>query len=150
MSIWRWPSEACKEWQLRLYDEMCSRHDTSPMIEVTKTKAISYMGLPFNNLRCLWWSCINNVLLQAEDFEHRSLGERTILPLLVGNPSEIQAFLEIVNKYPPGIQEIQTCIDVHLAGMRDKKLKCQTYEQWRKKILDLRSEHYEPPQSRSR
>ena len=73
-SVWRWPVNVPEEWQRRLYDELSSKSSVeSPadLLPYIGGKAQKSLGFSSRELRYRSWKTINNLLLQAEVFEHR-------------------------------------------------------------------------------
>jgi len=148
ISIWQWPNEANRDWQLKLYNELSSNRTPSPLLRVTKARAFSDTGIPFDQLRFLYWRCINNLLVQAEDFELRNDDVNTTPPILIGSPGELKRAL-MAKAESPRPQKLHSDLRIHLAGIKDQGSRRQTYEQWRAKILNLRSIDYRPPQRKT-
>ncbi|KAL2039664.1 hypothetical protein N7G274_007523 [Stereocaulon virgatum] len=70
--IWK-GAEVPQEWQYTLYNEFSIDKDEAPwMTTVIYSNMVSRSGISFEELRCLYWKSISNLLIQAGNFELRA------------------------------------------------------------------------------
>ncbi|KAL2055416.1 hypothetical protein ABVK25_004224 [Lepraria finkii] len=130
-SIWLWPIVVPEERQRNLYHEMSSNSsDILPpgALNESSDRAVSPTDISFANLRYRNWKTINSLLMQAEAFESRP--ERS-------KNSDGSTYPH----HSPWLLE-------QLDDIRMESTKQYTEQEWRDKILNLRSPNYCPPQTR--
>lgn len=113
------------------------------MPTVVYSNKASETGIPFEELRFAYWKSINNLLIQAEDFELRANGR--------GTASTYNAGGAMMNPVKRNRTICREDVALHLMGIEEESLRLSgscTYEEWRTRILNLRSEQYQPPQPR--
>ena len=149
-SIWLWPIVVPEERQRNLYHEMSSNSsDILPpgALNESSDRAVSPTDISFANLRYRNWKTINSLLMQAEAFESRPERSKNSGykkgPWAAANPNLVTKF-EDGSTYPrhsPWLLE-------QLDDIRMESTKQYTEQEWRDKILNLRSPNYRPPQTR--
>ena len=135
-SIWKW-LEVPEEWQHTSYSEMSSTSTGPSSLLVVRWKAESRTGVPFYQLRFQYWNLINKLLVQAEDFELRARASGVTRRYI--NESGM------MDTDPRKIDVFRKDVVLHLASIEEKTLKSYTYEEWRARILNLRSPQYQTP-----
>ena len=143
-SIWRWPATVPEEWQRRLYDELSSKsgQELSALSVLYKGwKVHKSLSISYSDLRYRSWKTINNLLLQAEAFETRS--ER-----LIDNQDHSGGSYPIAgtrfSKKKDGSarpHHLPWLLE-HLDDIAKVSNKHYSEEEWREKILNLRSPNY--------
>ena len=93
--------------------------------------------VPFDQLRFQYWNLINKLLVQAEDFELRARASGITWRYI--NESGM------MDTGPRKIDVFRKYVVSHLASVEEETLKSYTYEEWRARILNLRSPQYQPP-----
>ena len=144
-SIWRWPAAVPEEWQRRLYDELSSKSSVelkANPIPYKGGKAHNCFGFSYRELRYRSWKTINNLLLQAEAFEHRK--ER--LSESQDSTDCIQSIARSPRKHDGSARphHLPWLLE-HLDDITKESNKQYTEEEWREKILSLRSPHHSYP-----
>ena len=146
-SIWCWPATVPEEWQRRLYDELSSKSGVD-LLAVSalykRGKAPKSLGISYRELRYRSWKTINDLLLQAEAFEIRN--ERFIDSQHRSGDSHPIAGAQISKKQdgssrPHHLPWLLT----HLDDIEKESNKQYNEEEWREKILNLRSPSYRFP-----
>ena len=147
-SIWRWPVTVPEEWQRRLYDELSSK----PSVELAAVSALirrgeapQSLGVSYRELRYRSWKIINNLLMQAEAFEYRK--ERLIDSQDLKGGSHSVAGSRISKKKDGSARphHLPWLLE-HLDDIEKESHKQYNEEEWREKILNLRSPNYRYPQ----
>ena len=142
--IWKWPSTVPEEWQLKLYNDLnsgCNDADVAPEDIVFEGSPYPSTGISFPELRSISWKTINSLLLQIETFESRH-------PNLKGNIGDkdqaksmsARLFLDASTR-----PDHRVFLLAHLEDIEKEKGKQWTEEEWRTKIINLRSPDYQPP-----
>lgn len=149
-SIWLWPTVVPEERQRNLYHEMSSNSsDILPLgaLNESSDRAVSPTDISFANLQYRNLKTINSLLMQAEAFESRPERSKNSgykkSPWAAASPNLVTKF-EDGSTYPhhsPWLLE-------HLDDIRMESTKQYTEQEWRDKILNLRSPNYRPPQTR--
>ena len=146
-SIWCWPATVPDEWQRRLYDELSSKSgvDLSAVSVLYKPeKSPKSFGISYRELRYRSWKTINNLLLQAEAFEIRN--ERIIDSQHLGGNSYPIAGAQISKKKDGSSRPHHLpWLLAHLDDIEKESNKQYNEEEWREKILNLRSPNYRYP-----
>ena len=146
-SIWHWPTTVPEEWQRRLYDELSSKSGVELSAISVLYKDWKSLSISYSDLRYRSWKIINNLLLQAEAFETRN--ER-----LVDNQDHSGGSYPIagsqISKKKDGSarpHHLPWLLE-HLDDIENESNKRYNEEEWREKILNLRSPNYRCPQSK--
>ena len=146
-SIWRWSATVPEEWQRRLYDEMSAKSSVelpADLLLWIGGKARGSLGFPYRELRYRSWKAINNLLLQAEVFEHRKerLSESQDSTGRVQSIARSKLFkMEDGSTRPSQLPWLLE----HLDDIEKESKNQYNEEEWRKKILNLRSPNYRYP-----
>ena len=143
-SIWRWPAAVPEEWQRRLYDEFSSRSGlelSAKSVLYKDGKAPKSLGVSYRELRYRSWKTINTLLLQAEAFETRD--ERLIDSQDLSGHSHPVAGSHFSKKRDGSarLHHLPWLLE-HLNDIEKESNKQYNEEEWREKILNLRSPNY--------
>ena len=143
-SIWHWPANVPDEWQRRLYDEMSAKSSVelpADLLPYIGAKACKSMGFSYRELRYRSWKTINNLLLQAEAFEHRKerLSESQDSTDAVQKIAKSKLFKRDDGSTRP--DHLPWLLE-HLDDIEKESNRQYNEEEWREKILNLRSPNY--------
>ena len=143
-SIWRWPVNVPEEWQRRLYNEMSAKSSVelaADLLPYIGGKARKSMGFSYRELRYRSWKTINNLLLQAEAFEHRKerLGESQDSTDGVQTIAKSKLFKRDDGSTRP--DHLPWLLE-HLDDIEKESNRQFNEEEWREKIFNLRSPNY--------
>ena len=151
-SIWCWPATVPEEWQRRLYEELGLKSgvDLSAISVLRKRgKAPKSFGISYRELRYRSWKTINNLLLQAEAFETRN--ERVIDSQHLSGDSHPIVGAQISKKKDGSSRPHHLpWLLAHLDDIEKESNKQYNEEEWREKILNLRSPNYRYPHPKQR
>ena len=143
-SIWCWPASVPEEWQRRLYDELSSISKVPLSAESALCRhgrARKPLDFSYSELRYRSWKTINNLLLQVEAFEHRK--ERLIENQDLNSGSRSIPRSKISEKEDGSARprHLPWLLE-HLDDIEKESNKQYNEEEWREKILNLRSPNY--------
>ena len=141
--IWRWPATVPEEWQRRLYDELSSKSGlelSAVSMLYIGGKARKSLGISYRDLRYRSWKTINNLLLQAEAFEYRKKRPIDSHDHKVGPHSIVRC--KIRKKDGSARPHHLPWLLEHLDDIEKQSNKQYNEEEWREKILNLRSPNH--------
>ncbi|KAL8727306.1 MAG: hypothetical protein Q9166_006137 [cf. Caloplaca sp. 2 TL-2023] len=147
-SFLAWPDVAQESWQRKLYDELTlsqSREGSYPTLEYERdgheTVAVSNTGVEFDKLRYLSWITINNLLIQAEEFEkHLEASTNAAIRDRKAQQKGSRTTEGAAGpRYPVTIDQYRA----YRQDIDDIRAKEMTEEEWRHRILRLRNTEYE-------
>ena len=142
-SIWRWPVTVPEKWQRRLYNELSSKSGvelSAVSMFSRRGKDRKTLGSSYRELRYRSWKMINNLLLQAEAFECRK--ERLIDSQDSKGGSHSIGSSMIRRKDGSAWPHHLPWLLEHLDDIGKQSNKQYNEEEWREKILNLRSPTY--------
>ena len=143
-SIWRWPANVPEEWQRRLYDGMSAKSSVvlpADLLPYIGGKARKSMGLSYRELRYRSWKTINNLLLQAEAFEHRKERLSESQDSTDGVQPIARSKLRKMDDGSTRPDHLPWLLE-HLDDIEKESNRQYNEEEWREKILNLRSPNY--------
>ncbi|KAK0515368.1 hypothetical protein JMJ35_002747 [Cladonia borealis] len=141
-SIWRWPATVPEEWQRRLYDDLSSKSGvelSAVSVLYKDEKTPKSLGVSYRELRYRSWKTINNLLLQAEAFESRNDSRD-----LSGHSHPVAGFQKSMKNGYARLHHLPWLLE-HLDDIEKESNKQYSEEEWREKILNLRSPNYRSP-----
>lgn len=145
-SIWRWPATVPEEWQRRLYNELSSKSGVELSALYRGGRDRKPLGFSYRELRFRSWKTINNLLMQAEAFEYRK--RRLIDSQDRKGGSHSVARSKIRKKDGSARPHHLHWLLKHLDDIEKQSNKQYNEEEWREKILNLRSPNYRYPRSK--
>ena len=164
-TVWAWTDNVEEVWQRKLYDQLNQESDvqstyvlsaekqlanngqSDPQIDVAKNQLLDPKdrkepmlcptGFTIEELRYRSWKGINNLLVQAEAFE--TIVEKSVNEAIIQGTHSGVARSTHQTRGQRYHETTKSHLEMHLQALQENKTRTLTEEDWRTKILALRS-----------
>ena len=134
--IWVLPQGVNEAWSSKLYNELSV--DPAGSVPVEVTSCTNPTGFSLDELRYRNWRAINQLLIQAEAFEIQ-VKNSVEQAIKQGTPLEEAKSLRNIRNEAKQLKALSKNLGIHLQTLSDNGVSTMTEEEWRNKILTLRS-----------